>query len=215
MAFRAVVARELCSHEISTTARNAISKISEATMGKVILGMTMSLDGFINDRDGSVSRLYPDFEALHETELLQEAMRNTGAVVMGKHAYDMANGDFTGYEFQTPIFVLTHHVPEKVAKGENEKLKFTFVTDGIASAIEKAKAAAGDQDVQVIGGADAFRQSLQLGLVDELQLGIVPVLLGEGLRLFEHLDTDQIQLTQVRVIESPGRTDLVFNVVKS
>jgi dihydrofolate reductase len=91
-------------------------------VGKVLLGMAMSLDGFINDRNGSVGRLYPDLEALGKTEILQEAIRTTGAVLMGRHAYDMAEGDFTGYEFQVPIFVLTHHVPARVARGENGKL---------------------------------------------------------------------------------------------
>ncbi|MDQ3005335.1 MAG: dihydrofolate reductase, partial [Chloroflexota bacterium] len=132
-------------------------------MGKVILGLTMSLDGFVNDRNGDVGRLYPDFEALRETEVLQEAIRKTGAVVMGRHAYDMANGDFTGYEFQVPIFVLTHHVPEQVAKGENQNFKFNFIIDGIESAIEKARAAAGEKDVTVVGGADIFQQCLNKG----------------------------------------------------
>src|SRR5207253_8814082 len=100
---------------------------------------TMSLYGFINDHDCSVRRLYPDLEALQRTEMIQEEIQTTGVVVMGRRAYDMAEGDFTGYEFQVPIFVLTHHVPEKVAKGENERLTFTFVTDGIESAIAKSK----------------------------------------------------------------------------
>ena len=129
-------------------------------------------------------------------------------MVMGRRAYDMAEGDFTGYEFQVPIFVLSHDVPEKVAKGENEGLSFTFVTDGIESAIEKAKAAAGDKYVTVIGGANTAQQCIQAGLLDEIQIGIVPVLLGEGLRLFEHIGTEQIELESTRVIESPGRTDL-------
>ena len=98
-------------------------------MGRVILGMTMSLDGFVNDRNGDVGRLYPDLEALRETEVLQESIRTTGAEVMGRHAYGMANGDFTGYEFQVPIYVLTHHVPVKSAKSENENFKFNFITD--------------------------------------------------------------------------------------
>lgn len=85
-------------------------------MAKVILGMTMSLDGFVQDRNGSVERLYPDLEALRNDASLQDAIRTTGAVVMGRRAYDMASGDFTGYEFQTPIFVVTHHPPERVAK---------------------------------------------------------------------------------------------------
>ncbi len=184
-------------------------------MSKVIGGMTISLDGFVNDRNGDVSRLYPDLAALVETEILQESIKKTGAVVMGRHAYDMANGDFTGYEFQTPIFVLTHHVPEQVAKGENENLSFTFVTEGIESAVAKAKAAAGDQDIEVIGGANIIQQCLKAKLLDELQIGIMPVILGQGLALFEHLETEQIELEKKQVIESPaGRTDILFRVVK-
>jgi len=182
-------------------------------MGKVLLGMTLSLDGFVNDRNGDVSRLYPDLGALRQTEMLQEVIQTTGAVVMGRRAYDMAEGDFTDYEFQVPIVVLTHDVPEKVAKGENEKLSFTFVTDGIESAIEKAKAAAGDKYVTVIGGADTAQQCIKKGLLDEIQIGIVPILLGGGLRLFEHVGK-QIELERMRVIESPVRADLRLRVVK-
>ena len=183
-------------------------------MGKVILGMTMSLDGFVNDRKGDVGRLYPDLEALRETEVLQEAIRTTGAVVMGRHAYDMANGDFTGYEFQVPIFVLTHHVPAKAAKGENGNLKFNFITDGIESAIEKAKSAAGEKDVTVIGGANIFQQCLNKGVVDEIQIDIAPLLLGDGLRLFEHINAEAIELENRGVIESAGVTHLRYRVVK-
>src|ERR1051325_10033992 len=108
-------------------------------MAKVILGTTMSLDGFMNDRQGSLGRLYPNLDDLRTTEMLQESMQRTGAVVMGRHAYDLADGDFTGYEYQVPIFVLTHHPPKQASKGTNEKLIITFVTDGIERAIEKAK----------------------------------------------------------------------------
>ena len=183
-------------------------------MGKVIVGATMSLDWFMNDRNGDVSRLYPDLEALRRTEMLEEEIRTTGAVVMGRRAYDMAEGDLTDYEYQVPIFVLTHHVPEKVAKGENDQLTLTFVTDGIESAIEKAKAAAGDENVMVIGGANTAQQCLRAGLADEIHIGIVPVLFGEGLRFFEHLDNEQMELERTRVFESPTRTDLWFRVVK-
>jgi dihydrofolate reductase len=183
-------------------------------MAKVLLGTTMSLDGFINDRHGDVSRLYPDLDALRKTEMLKESIRTTGAVVMGRHAYDMGNGDFTDYEYQVPIFVLTHQVPEKAAKGENAQLKLTFVTDGIESAIEQAKAAAGDKDVTVIGGANIAQQLIRARLVDEIEIGIMPVLLGEGLRFFEHLGTEQIELEKVKVLESGDRTDLRFRVVK-
>src|SRR5438128_4962337 len=118
-------------------------------MGNVIVGATMSLDWFMNDRNGDVSRLYQDFEALRRTEMLQEEIRTTGAVVMGRRAYDMAEGDLTDYEYQVPIFVLTHHIPEQVVKGENDQLTVTFVTDGIHRTIELAKAAAGEKHVMV------------------------------------------------------------------
>jgi dihydrofolate reductase len=186
-------------------------------MAKVILGMTMSLDGFVNDRNGDVSRLYPDLEALRTTGFLQEVIQTTGAVVMGRHAFAMADDPdwFAGnYEFQVPIFVLTHAVPAKHPK-ETEPLKFSFVTDGIESAITQAKAAAGEKDVQVIGGASTFQQCLQAGLCDELHLGIMPVFLGDGLRLFEHLDAEHIQLEKIKVIDSPPeRTDMLFRIRK-
>src|SRR5260221_2709928 len=114
-------------------------------MGNVIVGATMSLDGFMSDGHGDISRLYPDLQALRRTEMLQEEIRTTGAVVMGRRAYDMAEGDLTDYEYQVPIFVLTHHVPEKAVKGENEQLTVNFVTDGMSMSIEKAKSAAGDK----------------------------------------------------------------------
>src|SRR6476646_10067271 len=109
---------------------------------KVLLGTTMSLYGFINDRDGSVEPLYPDLAELRETKWLQDSIRDTGAAVMGRHTFDMAQGDLTGYEYQVPIFVVTHNPPEEEIKGQNENLTVTFVTDGIESAISQAKAAA-------------------------------------------------------------------------
>lgn len=185
-------------------------------MGQVVLGMTMSLDGFVNDRSGSVSSLYPDLAALRQTELLQEAMQTTGAVVMGWNAFAMAQDPdwYAGnYEFQVPIFVITHEVPRKLPK-ETDRLKFTFVTDGLTSAVELAKRAAGDKNVMVIGGAQTAQQLIKAGLVDELQVGIVPLLLGQGLRLFEHIGTEEIPLERIKVVESPARTDLTFRVVK-
>jgi dihydrofolate reductase len=184
-------------------------------MCKFVSGMTISMEGIFNDSIGSVSRLYPDFEALRESEMLQEAIQGTGAVVMGRRAYDMANGDFTGYEFQAPIFVVTHHVPQQAAKGENDKLTFTFVSDGVVSAIEQAKAAAGDKDVTIVGGASTFQQGLKAGLVDELQIDLMPVLLGGGLRLFENLDRAEIGLESITVVPLPGgRTHMRYRVVK-
>src|SRR6476659_1058480 len=111
-------------------------------MGKVIGGMTHSLDGFVSDAHGDVGRLYPDLGELRNTEMLQEEIRTTGAVVLGRHSYNMGDPDSfaDSYEYQVPIFVLTHHIPAKKPK-ENKKLSITFVTDGVESAIAKAKAA--------------------------------------------------------------------------
>ena len=183
-------------------------------MGNVIIGTTMSLDGFMNDRNGDISRLYPDLEALRRTEMLQEEIRTTGAVVMGRRSYDMAAGDLTGYEYQVPIFVLTHHIPKGRVKGENERLTVTFVTEGVERAIERAKAAAVDKHVMVVGGANTAQQCLRAGLVDEIRIGIVPVLLGEGLRFFEPGVDEQMKMERKRVFESPTRTDLWFRVVR-
>lgn len=183
-------------------------------MGKVIVGATLSLDGFMNDRHGDVSRLYPDFDVLHNTEMLQEEIRLTGAVVMGRRSFDMAQGDLTGYEYQVPIFVVTHTVPDQQIKGENEQLTVTFVTEGIERAIALAKAAAGEKHVTVVGGAQTAQALLRAGLVDEIHIGIVPVLLGAGLRFFAPGDDEHLELEQTRVFPSPTRTDLWFRVVK-
>lgn len=184
-------------------------------MGKVVIaGMTMSLDGFVNDSHGNVDKLSPDFAELHDVPSFQQMIQNTGAAIMGRHTYEMAN-PFTwandGYEFQTPIFVLTHTPPAKYPKG-NGKLSFTFVTDGIESAVAQAKQAAGDKDVQVIG-ASTIQQCLNAGLCDELEVHITSVLLGDGLRLLDNIDTDKIKLERTKVEETtPVRTSITFKV---
>lgn len=186
-------------------------------MGKVILGMTMSLDGFINDRDGSVEALYPDLAALRETEPMKESIQNTGAVVMGRNSFAMAEDPDSiaeNYEYQVPIFVLTHQPPKRHPK-ETGTLTFTFVTDGMESAIRQAKAAAGDKDVTVIGAASTAQQCLKAGLADELHIDIMPVFLGSGLRPFEGIGEGQLQLERLKLVELPaGRTHIEFRVIK-
>ncbi len=183
-------------------------------MAKVVLGMTMSLDGFVEDKNGSLGKLYPDFEAIMQSDMLQESIRDTGAVVMGRHGYEMGNGDYTGYEYQVPIFVVTHHAPEQVAKGENGALKFNFISDGVESAIAQAKAAAGNKQVTIVGGAEIAQQVINAGLADELEVGIAPVLFGEGLRFFDHLKAEQIELETLKVTRFMGVTYLLFRVIK-
>lgn len=181
-------------------------------MARVIVGTTMSIDGFMNDRMGSVEKLYPNLEELRKTQMLEESMRSTGAVVMGRHAFDMAHGDLTGYEYQVPIFVVTHHAPETLTRGQNDQLKIFFVTNGIESAIGQAKNAAGEKDVTVVGGASTAQQIINARLFDVLEIGIVPILLGDGLRFFDNASFENMELEMVRNLESPGRVDLRYHV---
>lgn len=183
-------------------------------MAKVIGGLTLSLDGFANDAHGSIDRLYPDLVDLQNSEMLQEEIRTTGAVILGRRSFDLGDPDAyaEGYEFQVPLFVVTHHVPEKKPK-ENEQLTVTFVTDGIESAVEQAKAAAGDRDVMLIG-ASITQQCMNAGLCDELHVGFMPVLFGDGLRLFENIDATDVKLEKIRVFESGERTDIWYRILK-
>ena len=178
--------------------------------------MTMSLDGFINDRKGSVEALYPDLASLREIDPLKESIQNTGAVVMGRNSFAMSEDPdwFAGnYEYQVPIFVLTHQPPQKHPRETND-LTFTFVTDGIQSAIEQAKAAAGEKDVNVIGATNTAKQCLEAGLADELHVDVLPVFLGAGLRALEEIDERQIKLERIKAMELPGgRTYLRFRVI--
>ena len=186
-------------------------------MAKVILGSTMSLDGFINDRSGSVAELYPDLDALREMEPLRESIEKTGSVVMGRNSFAMAEDPDTiaeNYEYQVPIFVLTHQAPERHPR-ETDRVTFTFITEGIESASAQAKAAAGDKDVTRIGAANTAQQVLQARLADELHVDIMPVLLCGGLRLFEDLDMEPVRLVRMKVVELPGgRTHMEFRIEK-
>jgi dihydrofolate reductase len=187
-------------------------------MGKVLAGMTMSLDGFINDKNGSAQSLSPDFEKLHDVPSFKHMIVDTGAVIMGNNTYHKAdpfmwiNDD---YEFQVPLYILTHEVPEKFPPG-NDKLSVNFVTNGIENAINQAKIAAGDKMVQIIGGANTIQQALNSGLCDELQIDVMPILLGDGLQLFENIETDKVILERTKVEETtPVRTSITFRVLKS
>jgi len=178
--------------------------------------MTTSLDGFVADEQGSIARLYPDLEALHGTPYMDGLIARTGAVIMGRRAFEMADDPdwYVGnYEFQVPIFVLTHHPPAKKPK-QDDRLRFTFVTDGVASAVAQAKKAAGSKDVQVIGGASAVQQVLEAGLADEFNVGVMPVFLGAGLALATK-GLERVRLEKVSVREIGQRTSHVFRVKRS
>jgi dihydrofolate reductase len=179
------------------------------------LGMTVSVDGFVADAFGSSDILYADSNQLRSSDFLQDLIGRVGAVVMGRNAYEMAKGDLTGYEFQVPIFVLTTDPPENPPKGQNDRLKVSFVTDGVEKAVAMAKESAGDKLVVSMGGANTAAQLLDHGLVDELELTVVPLMLKEGLRYFEHLDTARnIKLEKVSVTETGPRTVMLFKVAR-
>jgi dihydrofolate reductase len=114
--------------------------------------------------------------------------------------------------FRAPVFVLTHHARESwIRQGGTT---FTFVTNGIESALEQAKAAAGDKYAEIAGGANTIQQSIRAGLLDELQIHLAPVVLGDGVRLFEQMGPEDVELEGTRVIDSPRVTHLRFRVVK-
>jgi dihydrofolate reductase len=185
-------------------------------MAKVILGVTISLDGFAEDRNGSVGALYPDLEIYDTTEVMLEAVQTTGAVVMAWKEFAMAEDPdwFAGnYEFQVPIFVFTDKSPKKHPK-ETDRLTFTFVTDGIESAVRQAKAAAGNKDVTIIGSASTTNECLKAGVVDELHIDIIPVFLKAGFRPFEDSGNTSIKVERIKVVELPaGRTHLRFRII--
>ena len=184
-------------------------------MAEVIAGMTMSLDGFVADRDGSAGRLYPDFDELADSDVMRSTIDETGAVLMGRRTFEMA-GDTDSYadtyELQVPIFVLTHRPPEAMPK-QNDRLTFTFVTGDVASAVAQAKAAAADRDVTVVGGADVILQLLQAGLVDVLSIDVMPVFLGEGLRLFDDPVLEGIGIEPIAVDRVGQRITTRFRVL--
>jgi dihydrofolate reductase len=174
-------------------------------MGKVIIGVTISLDGFAEDSSGSVGPLYPDLETLDNTEVMKESISSTGAVVMAWKEYTMAEDPdwVDDYEYQTPIFVFTEKVPEKHPK-ETDKLTFTFITEGIGETVRQARIAAEEKDVTIIGSAGTTQLCLRAGLADELQVDILPIFLGSGFRPFDDLASGSIALERTAVVELPG-----------
>lgn len=196
-------------------------------MGKVVFNMSMSLDGFVAGPNDEVDRLFgwyfagdteltfPGIEMVFKlssasADLLREAAATIGAIVTGRRTFDLA-GAWGGYPpLGVPHFVLTHHVPQEWVKPGSP---FTFVTDGIAGAVAQAKRAAGGKDV-AISSASTLQQCLQAGLVDELDIDLVPILLGAGVRLFDNLGPEPIELERTRLVEGQGVTHLQFRVVK-
>jgi dihydrofolate reductase len=159
-------------------------------------------------------------EENQDSEVIAEHVGSIGATIMGRRMFSGGEGPWKDDPnrdawwgddppFRHPVFILTHHAREPVVKEGGTT--FTFVTDGIESALEQARAAAGEKDVAVAGGARIAQQYLDAGLLDELQIHVAPVLLGGGVRLFEN---EQAEIKLVRVVESPAVTHLRYRVAK-
>jgi dihydrofolate reductase len=150
-------------------------------------------------------------KANRDAELVAENFNRAGAYVMGRRMFD--EGEVSWHDpppFRAPVFVLTHHAREPWERGGGTT--FSFVTEGLESALAEARSAAGEKDVQVAGGADTVAQFLNEGLLDELEIHLAPVLLGAGTRLFDRVDADKVKLQPERVVESPAVTHVRYRV---
>jgi dihydrofolate reductase len=199
-------------------------------MGKVIADISMSLDGYVAARGVDQEHgLGIGGETIHawvleeprsavDEAVLAHSFEQTGAVVMGRRLYDIVDGphgwnDDVGYGHDQdqsaapPCYVVTHEPPARVRLAA----RFRFVTEGVAAAIDQARAAAGDKDVVVMGGANVIDQSLAARLVDELRIHLSPLVLGDGTRLFSL--AGPVTLVQREVTESPRATHLTYEVV--
>jgi len=192
-------------------------------MTKVIADMSMSLDGFIAGPDDDVDRLHQwlyglaGWRAPHgieggeenrDSEVVAEGFEGVGAAVMGRRMFELGSphwGDDP--PFHVPVFVLTHEARPVLTRASTS---FIFVNDGIEDAVRRATEAAGDRDVSISGGASVVRQCIRAGRLDELQVHIVPVLLGDGIRLFEGSAGGQVELEPVRVLASPAVTHVKY-----
>ena len=158
-----------------------------------------------------------------DSRLFEEHLRSIGATIMGRRMFSGGAGHWENDPnadswfgddppFHHPVFILTHHARERVAKEGGST--YTFVTDGIESGLKQARAAAGDRDVTIGGGASVVQQYLAAGLLDEIQIHVAPVLLGGGVRLFDQLGPTRPKLECTRVIESPAVTHLRYRVMR-
>ena len=194
-------------------------------MSKVVFDISMSLDGFITAANRRPDQpLGDEGEQLHNwalnnsdkggRKMVEETVRGAGAVIAGRRTYDDSmpgwGADGPTGAARLPVFVVSHSVPKDIPEGG----VYTFVTDGIEKALQRAKAVAGDKNISVMGGAAIGQQYLRAGLIDEIQIHLAPVLFGGGLRMFEHMEDGQIELETIEVIKTEAATHLRFRVVK-
>ena len=198
--------------------------------GQVIVDITMSLDGYVTAAGaGPEHGLGVDGEPLHEwvfnhappnQKVLDDGYARSGAVIMGRRTFDVVDGpdgwnEELGYGAERdqttapPVFVMTHKAPTTWRLGE----RFVFVTDGLRSAVDKARAAAGAKDVVIMGGGETCHAFLAAGLVDQLNIHLAPLVLGAGARLFPAGDSERIRLELVASVSAPGAEHLSYRVI--
>jgi dihydrofolate reductase len=191
------------------------------TAGTVLLEMSMSLDGFVagsgvsvrmpmgNDRGRIHDWMFQGKTAQEARTWEEEQFANIGAVIMGNTTFDVGVGPWgDNPTFHAPCFVVAHNARETVVKDGGTS--YTFVADGIERALEQARAAAGAKDIMVMGGANLARQYVRAGLLDEMRIHLVPILLSEGVRLFDDLAAGPVELQQLDMIEGSGVIHLRF-----
>lgn len=195
--------------------------------GQVIVDITMSLDGYVTAPGAGIEHgLGIDGEPLHEwvfagapedDAIRDEMAARTGAVIMGRRLFDVIDGplgwnESIGYgadlNAQPPVFVLTHQPPRTWRLGD----RFTFVTDGPRSALDQARAAAGEKDVVVMGGAAVCHEFLAAGLADVLSIHLAPIILGGGTRLFPAHDAKRLRLEPIGVVSIATAHHLSYRV---
>ena len=206
-------------------------------MGQVRFSVAVSLDGYMAGPEQSLDdplgkggmQLHQwAFKARRGEEpvsaaILDEATENVGAYILGRNMFgggrgDWGDGSWKGWwgdepPYHAPVFVVTHHAREPLPMEGGTT--FHFVTEGIESALDRARAAAGDRDIVLGGGASLIQQYLRAGLVDELQLNVAPVLLGSGERPLDNLAGAGLELEPERVVDAPGVTHLKYRVVRT
>jgi dihydrofolate reductase len=197
-------------------------------MGKVTTGFSMSLDGFIAGPNDDVQRVFAwMFSGQTEVkqssgsedlslktseqsaEVFEQGAQAAGALVAGRHLFDVAGAWGGKHPLNVPVVVVTHRPAQEWIKPGSP---FTFVTDGVESAVRKAQAIAGEKNV-VVASANVLQQVVRLGLLEEIHIDLVPVLLGDGTRLFDHIG-GPIDLEITEVVQAPDVTHLTYRVKK-
>jgi dihydrofolate reductase len=199
-------------------------------MGKVTTAFSMSLDGFIALPNNEIGPLFDwftvggadielpsggdSFKVSSETAtMIQEAGQATGALLVGRTLFDFTNAWGGRHPMDVPVVVVTHSTEGVAPEWLHEDSVFTFVTDGIESAMAKAQEIAGEKNV-TIASANVLQQCIRAGWLDEIHIDLVPVLLGEGIRMFDHLRPTQINLESTSATSSAGVLHLTYRIVK-